>query len=82
MPSFEKIAPFLTNPLVLVGFVIFLFFGLFRVLLKANIVPPVAQTTGGQIIKRFFAYSFIIAIVAIILGFSIELESAEFSATF
>jgi hypothetical protein len=72
MPSFEKIAPFLTNPLVLVGFVIFLFYGLLRIILRAGIIPQLAQTTGGQVIKSFLRYSFIVAIIAIILGFAIE----------
>jgi hypothetical protein len=70
--GFDKIAPFLTNPLVLVGFVIFAFYGLLRLILKAGIIPPVAQTTGGQIIKTFLRYGFIVAIVTIVLGFLIE----------
>jgi hypothetical protein len=72
MSSFEKVAPFLTNPLALVGFVIFLFYGLLRVMLRARIIPPLAQGTGGQVIKSFLRYGFIIAITAVVLGFAIE----------
>jgi len=72
MPIFEKIAPFLTNPLVLVGFAIFLFYGLLRLILKAKLIPKLERQAGGQVIKDFLFYSFIIALVAIVLGFGIE----------
>jgi hypothetical protein len=70
VPSFEMIAPFLTNPLVLIGIVIFLFYGSLQIMLKAKIIPE--QTTTGRLIKSFLRYSFIIAIIAIVLGFAIE----------
>jgi hypothetical protein len=40
LAAFKEIAPYLTQPLVLVGFVLLLFFGLHRSLLKAGIIPP------------------------------------------
>ena len=70
--GFEKIAPFLNHPLVLIGFVVLIFFGLFRALLKAKIIPSLPKTTGGEVVKIFLKYGFIIAVLIILLGFAIE----------
>jgi hypothetical protein len=72
MPPFEKIAPFLTNPLVLVGFVVGLFYGLLRLLLKAKVIPPLTRNKGGQIVSSFLRYGFVVAVLVIVLGFGIE----------
>ena len=59
--EFAKIAPFLTHPLVLTGFVLMLFFGLLKALLKAGIIPQLTQATGGAVVKLLLKYGFIIA---------------------
>src|SRR5438876_11082756 len=70
--SFSQSAPYLSNPLVLVGFVLILYFGIHRALLKSKIIPPVSRTTGGQIVGRLLQYGFIIAVLVILAGFFIE----------
>src|SRR5581483_4110886 len=72
MQGFEKVAPFLTHPLVLIGFVVLLFFGMVRALLKANIIQPLPRSTGGRIVFAFLRYGFVIALVVILLGFALE----------
>lgn len=73
LTTFIKIAPYLTSPLVLVGFVLLLFFGFHRTLLKAGIIPPLNPHTGGKIVRLILRYGFVIALVVIVLGFVLEL---------
>ena len=70
MPEFPAIAPYLSNPLVLVGFVLLLFFGIHRTLIKSKIIPPVGPQTGGKIVQLLLRYGFILALVIVVLGFS------------
>lgn len=70
--DFATIAPFLTHPLVLTGFVSMLFFGLLKTLLKAGIMPELTQATGGAVVKLLVKYGFIIALTITLLGFGIE----------
>ena len=72
MLAFDKIAPFLTNSLVLAGFAIFLFFGVLRSLLKSKVIPQLSQTHGGRIIGAFLKYGFVLALLVIVLGFANE----------
>jgi hypothetical protein len=70
--EFSKVAPFLTHPLVLIGFVVLLFFGLIKALLKAKIVPVLDPNAGGDVVKLFLRYGFVVALLIIGLGFGIE----------
>lgn len=67
--TFRDIAPFLQHPLVLIGFVILLFFGILTALIKAGIIPPLQKKTAGDIVKRVITFGFIIALLVIVLGF-------------
>ena len=67
--GFKEIASYLTNPLVLIGFVLLLFFGVHRALLKAGILPPLTPGAGGKVVQSFLRYGFVIALAIIILGF-------------
>ena len=70
-PGFAAVAPYLTNPLSLVGYVLFLFFGIHRGLIKAGILPPVTQRTGGKIVQLLLKCGFILALVVIVVGFGL-----------
>lgn len=70
LDAFGKLAPYLQHPLVLIGFVLLLVFGIHRLLIKSGIIPPVDQTTGGRIVHTLLRYGFIIALVIIVLGFA------------
>ena len=67
--TFKDIAPFLQQPLVLVGFVILLFFGILTALFKTNILPALPKKTVGDLVKRIINYGFILALLIIVLGF-------------
>jgi hypothetical protein len=69
--DFAKVAPYLTNPLVLVGFVLLLFFGVHEALIKSRILPPVSQTASGKVVPLVLRYGFIVAVLLILLGFSL-----------
>jgi hypothetical protein len=60
LSGFAGIAPYLTNPLVLAGFGLFLFFGLLRALLRSKVMPTVTQRTGGRALLRAINYGFVV----------------------
>lgn len=66
---FPGIAPYLRDPLVLVGFFIFLVFLIIRILLRSGIIPEVARMTGGQIIKLLIHYGFLIGLLLVCVAF-------------
>ncbi|MCL9777539.1 hypothetical protein [Vibrio methylphosphonaticus] len=80
MINFEKIAPYLEDPLVLIGFVVFLLFSFCRYLIKQGIFPQLKQKGAITILKLILSYGFIIGIVIIGLGFGLkynELSKSE-----
>ena len=80
MIKFEQIAPYLEDPLVLIGFIVFLFLSFCRYLVKHGIFPQLEQTGALVILKLILSYGFIIGIVIIGLGFGLkynELSKSE-----
>lgn len=67
--AFEHIAPFLTQPLVLVGFVLMLVFSIHKQLLKAGIIPKLDKQQGGRIVELLLRYGFLLGLVMMLLGF-------------
>jgi hypothetical protein len=72
LSAFAKVAPYLTNPLVLAGFVLFLFFAIHRLLIKSGIIPPVSRTQAPEILKLFLSYGFAVAVLIIVGGFGLQ----------
>lgn len=72
LQAFRDIAPYLTNPLALIGFMLLLLFGGFRTLIKAKIIPTLSQRAGSNIVQLLLRYGFIIALVIIASGFGLE----------
>jgi hypothetical protein len=70
--GFSKVAPYLVNPLVLVGFCLFLFFGIHWALLKAGLLTPLSQRQSSTVIRLFLKHGFWIATIVIILGFGLQ----------
>jgi hypothetical protein len=68
--GFQKIAPYLKHPLVLVGFVLFLFFGIHRKLIDSWIIPPLKD--GNEVVQAILAYGFWIALAVIVLGIGLQ----------
>ena len=78
--DFAKIAPYLQDPLVLIGFVVFLFLSFARYLVKRGIFPQLPQKGAITILKLILTYGFIIGILIIGLGFGLkynELSKSE-----
>ncbi len=69
LPDFGKISRYLTHPLALIGFVLMLVYGIHETLIGSGLLPQVTQETGGEIIKLFLHYGFLLALVLIPLGF-------------
>jgi len=58
LAAFGKVAPYLKHPLVLVGFVLFLFFGIYRQLIESGIIPPLDQQAGSTVVQTILEYGF------------------------
>lgn len=68
--QFSKLAPHLVNPLVLIGFCLFLVYGVYQSLLKAKLLKPVKPEESSIIIRIILKCSFFVAMVTILLGFA------------
>ncbi|MGR0480550.1 MAG: tetratricopeptide repeat protein [Candidatus Electronema sp. V4] len=66
--SFEKIAPHLANPLVLVGFVLLLAYGIHWQLMKSGLLSKVDKKDSGIIIRLFLRYGFWLALTLLLAG--------------
>jgi hypothetical protein len=78
--EFEKIAPYLQDPLVLIGFMLLLFFGFARTIVKAGLIPQLTRNAGYRVISKILLYGFLLAFAIIALGFGLkyrELSQAE-----
>jgi hypothetical protein len=71
LQAFGKIAPYLKHPLVLVGFLLLLFFGIHSRLIESGIIPPLTPEAGSGVVYVFLKYGFIIALAVIVLGFAL-----------
>jgi hypothetical protein len=78
--DFGKVAPYLKDPLILIGFFLFLSFLFARAIIKAGIIPQLSRAGGYRVLQRILLYGFVIAVVLVGLGFGLkyrELSRAE-----
>jgi hypothetical protein len=68
--QFQKIAPFLVNPLVLIGLSMVLLFGVHRALIKQGIFAKLTQRQSSGIIRLILKHGFALAFIVVILGFA------------
>jgi hypothetical protein len=73
--GFSKVAPYLVNPLVLVGFCLFLFFGTHWALIKTGLLVPLSQRQSSTVIRLFLKYGFWVAILMLVLGFAYAFQN-------
>src|SRR5437667_3598493 len=71
-PDFTKIAPYLKDPLVLIGFFLFISFLFSRYLIKQKVIPPLPPSLGFRVLKSLLLYGFIIGLVLLCLGFGLK----------
>jgi hypothetical protein len=70
--SFERVAPYLKDPLVLVGFVLLLFFGITRTLFRSGLLKPVPGNKSFEILRAVMLYGFLLGVLVIGLGFGLK----------
>jgi hypothetical protein len=70
--GFEKIAPYLKDPLILIGFALFLGFLFIRSLVNKGVIPVLKQNQGFSILKVILLYGFIMGLLVIGLGFGLK----------
>ena len=77
MKGFEQIAPYLSHPLVLIGFALSLLFGTYKQLIKSGIIPSVSSRTGGRLVQLFLQHGFLLIGLIILLGFGLQYYKAS-----
>jgi hypothetical protein len=70
--SFEKVAPYLKDPLVLVGFALLLFFGFARTLFRSGLLKPVAGQRAYRVLQAVVLYGFVLGVLVVVLGFGLK----------
>jgi hypothetical protein len=70
LKGFARVAPYLSDPLVLVGFALLLMFLLFRALIGSGLIPVLEQEAGGRAVERILDYGFYVVALVIVLGFA------------
>jgi hypothetical protein len=78
--GFSKVAPYLSNPLVLIGFALLLFFGVHRTLVKSRLLSPVNPTASNKIVRLLLHYGFVVALLLVFLGFGFAAWTSYLSA--
>jgi hypothetical protein len=78
--GFSKVAPYLVNPLVLIGFCLFLFFGIHWALLKAGLLTPLSQRQSSLVVRMILRYGLLVAIVSLVLGFAYAYHEARLNS--
>jgi protein O-GlcNAc transferase len=66
--GFETIVPYLIHPLVLIGLVLLVFFGIHKALIARGVTPPVGPHTGGRLAQALLRQGAVIALLVILLG--------------
>ena len=69
---FGKIAPYLKHPLVVVGFVLILFFGVHQQLIQSGIIQPLPPGASSAVVLAILEYGFWIALAVIVLGIGLQ----------
>ena len=72
--SFETVAPYLANPVSLIGFAILLLF-VYGILIRSGIIALVTQRTGdrnGEPATLALLYGFVLALLFIALGIGLQ----------
>jgi tetratricopeptide (TPR) repeat protein len=72
MQGFAEYARYLQHPLTLIGFAVFVVFGIHRALIRSGIIPPLTARSGSKVVHALLRYGFVIALAIIVLGFALE----------
>jgi len=72
--DFSKVAPYLHNPLVLVGFVLFLLSGITLAIMQTKLVP-LSQRQSAKLFHKGLKLVFLTAMICLVLGFADDVYS-------
>ncbi|MDU9050850.1 MAG: tetratricopeptide repeat protein [Candidatus Electrothrix sp. Rat3] len=78
--GFDKVAPYLTHPLVLVGFVMMLAYGIHWQLMRSGLLAQATKKDSALIIRLFLRYGFWLALVLLLAGFGLQFSGIGLSA--
>jgi tetratricopeptide (TPR) repeat protein len=78
--GFEKVAPYLSNPLVLVGFGLLLAYLIISQLMKSGLLRQVFQKDSSLIIRLFLRYGFWLALTLLLAGSLLQFSGIGLSA--
>ena len=79
--DFGGVAAYLDHPLVLIGFLLMLFFGIHKALIRAEIIPKLSPESGSKVVYLLLRYGFIIAVLVILFGFALEAFKVQNTTT-
>ena len=68
--EFSKVAPYLVNPFVLIGFCLFLVFLTIQAPVKSGIISPLSPRQSSVVVRMFLRHALLISIVLIVFGFA------------
>jgi tetratricopeptide (TPR) repeat protein len=78
--GFGQIAQYLTHPLVLVGFVLMLAYGIHWQLMRSGLLAQATKKDSALIIRLFLRYGFWLALVLLLAGFGLQFSGIGLSA--
>lgn len=76
--NFENLAPFLANPLILMGFFFFLFMGVIKLLLSTG---KFSFKFNKKLVNKIVDYGFILTVLVVVLGFVLTLRGQSSLST-
>ncbi len=74
--GFEKIAPHLTDPLVLVGFGLLVVFGFLAAVLRSGKIPKLGPRLGARVVERVVYYGLVITLVFLAGAFALAFRQS------
>jgi|ERR1043166_144093 hypothetical protein len=72
MPYFERAAPYLKDPLVLIGFFLLLSISFLRLLIKRGVIGTLRGAHGYRILRLILICGFTIGLLLVIFGFALR----------
>lgn len=73
MIEFFELSKYLSDPLILVGFILFIVFGVLKILLSSGgYAPKLSKKTVSSLSNKILLYGFIVSALVVILGFGLN----------
>lgn len=76
--DFVRIAPYLTDPYILVGFSMLLSAGFAKTLIAKGVIPPLTKGAGSQVVKLILILGFVLSFTLVVLGSFYKYKELEY----